>query len=371
MSEFHNPLPGVPAIESPFSARIFASADVETRRVARDLERDGFAVIEFPDPDFDSVAEDIKTNLKDRYDWDLWRKTGHANGDGLRLQDAWYFNPNVKRIACNEKVIALLSRLYGRRAWPFQTLNFPVGTQQHFHTDSVHFSSIPERFMCGVWTALEDIDEDRGPLVYYPGSHKWPIFTNEHIGLRAGDTETSPDQRNFEPMWEALVESTGLKPVHFLPKKGQALIWAANLLHGGSRQRSSELTRWSQVTHYYFEDCAYYTPMNSDPIFGRIAFREMIDIATGQPVPSRYLGKIIPQSFISSTQPPLLAGPEGFDAELYYAANPDVKNAGVPALQHWLDFGRQEGRPLRPADDAPSAKSTIGTRVKRLLRIGV
>jgi hypothetical protein len=368
MSEFDNPLPGVPAVESPFSAQIFASADAETQRVARDLARDGFAVIEFPDADFDRIAEDIKANLKDRYDWDFYRQTGHANGDGLRLQDAWYFDANVKRIACNEEIIALLSRLYGRRAWPFQTLNFPVGTQQHYHTDSVHFSSIPERFMCGVWTALEDIDEDRGPLVYYPGSHKWPIYTNEHIGLRAA--ETTPNQRNFESMWEALVESTGTKPVHFMPKKGQALIWAANLLHGGSRQRSAELTRWSQVTHYYFEDCAYFTPMNSDPIFGRIAFRDVTDITTGKLVPNKYLGKPIPQAFIAGTAPPAQSEIEGFDAELYYAANPDVKNAGMPALQHWLDYGRQEGRALRPAADAPSGKSTIGTRVKRLLRIG-
>jgi hypothetical protein len=65
----------------------------------------------------------------------------------------------------------------------------------------------------------------------------------------------------------------------------------------------------------------------------------------------------------------LPAGPEDFDADLYYAANPDVKNAGMPALQHWLDFGRQEGRALRPAAGAPSGKSTIGEKVKRMLRM--
>lgn len=369
MAEFRNPLPGVPSVESPFSARIFASADAETQRIARSLETDGFAVFDFPDPDFDEIAEAIKSNLKGHYDWDFWFKTGHAVGAGLRLQDAWQFDRNVKRIACNNKVLELLSLLYGRRAWPFQTLNFPVGTQQHFHTDSVHFSSIPERFMCGVWTALEDIDEDRGPLVYYPGSHKWPIYTNEHIGFCAHDSELYLTQGTFEPMWEALVKQADVKPFHFLPKKGQALIWAANLLHGGSSQHSPALTRWSQVTHYYFDDCAYYTPMLSDPIYGRIAFRELTDIATGQHVPNNYLGRPIPGDFIRNTRTMPAALRDDFDDALYYAANPDVEKAGVPAWEHWLNYGRQEGRALRPPGTKQSPLK-IGLRrlVNRLTR---
>jgi Phytanoyl-CoA dioxygenase (PhyH) len=121
----------------------------------------------------------IKHSLSPRFDLGAWRRS--ATG-GLRLQDAWQFDADVRAIACNHYVINLLSQTYGRQAWPFQSLTFPVGTQQHFHSDAVHFSSIPERFMCGVWVALEDIDLEAGPLVYYPGSHKWPIYTNEHIG---------------------------------------------------------------------------------------------------------------------------------------------------------------------------------------------
>jgi ectoine hydroxylase-related dioxygenase (phytanoyl-CoA dioxygenase family) len=37
--------------------------------------------------------------------------------------------------------------------------------------------------MVGVWVALEDIDSSNGPLIYYPGSHRLPIFTNEHLGI--------------------------------------------------------------------------------------------------------------------------------------------------------------------------------------------
>jgi hypothetical protein len=41
------------------------------------------------------------------------------------------------------------------------------------------------------------------------------------------------------------------------------VIWAANLLHGGSLQRNKQRSRHSQVTHYFFEGCKYYTPILS------------------------------------------------------------------------------------------------------------
>ncbi|CAN7431630.1 phytanoyl-CoA dioxygenase family protein [Paraburkholderia hospita] len=56
--------------------------------------------------------------------------------------------------------------------------------------------------MCGVWTALEDIDEECGPLIYYPGSHKWPIYTNEHIGVRAEDKAQTGHQ--YGVLWREL-----------------------------------------------------------------------------------------------------------------------------------------------------------------------
>ncbi len=134
----------------------------EAVEIARKLREDGFAILDFPDPDFDGLAKRIIRALDGKYGWTGWRNGTTPN---LRLQDVWQKVLEVRRIACNHRILQLLSDLYGRPAFPFQTLNFAVGTQQHFHTDSVHFSSCPERFMAGVWVALEDTDEDNGPLV--------------------------------------------------------------------------------------------------------------------------------------------------------------------------------------------------------------
>ena len=344
-----NPLPGVPWVESPFFERLFAAADAETRRIARDLHRDGVAVFDFAERDFDRIAADIRLGLDDRFDWAYWRRHGHAAGDGMRIEDAWKFNPAVHALAVNPALLELLAALYGRRAWPFQTLNFPVGTQQHFHSDSVHFSSVPERFMCGVWVALEDVDADSGPLVYYPGTHRWPVYTNEHFGLCVAESEQPLTQAMYEGAWRELVQASGIAPRHFQPRKGQALIWAANLLHGGAAQVDPGRTRWSQVTHYYFDDCAYYTPMRSDPVYGSIWFREPVDIGTGKVMHGSYAGRPVPPAFVASTRPRARGLPAGFDAQHYLAANPDLKAGGVSAEEHWLSYGRFEGRRIKPA----------------------
>lgn len=345
---FMNPLRGVPYVESPFFSEIFADADPQLKMIATQLSTQGFAVIDLELDDFETTAESIKSNLGKHFSDEAWERCRHGVGGNLRVQDAWRFDEDVKRLACNPPLLKLLEKLYGRKAYPFQTLNFPVGTEQHFHSDSLHFSSNPERFMCGVWIALEDITMENGPLVYYPGSHRWPIYTNEHIDQCANQLEKLPTQDLYQDMWQALVKSKGALPQHFLAKKGQALIWAANLLHGGSPQLNRDLTRWSQVSHYFFENCSYYTPMQSDPFFGKIAFRQIQNIETGQFMQHQYAGFQIPQRFIDATA--LDADWEAaFDPDLYLMANQDVAKAGVNPFEHYMRFGRLEGRRLRPS----------------------
>ena len=154
---------------------------------------------------------------------------------------------------------------------PFQTLNFRVGSEQKPHSDTIHFNAKPSGFMCGVWLALENIDGHNGPLVYYPGSQKLPEITFKDIGVR-------PCQSNYakyEEFMENLVgNKTGktpgepeLPPKLGLIRKGQALIWSANLIHGGAPQKDKTRTRHSLVTHFYFEGCSYFSPMHGNERF--------------------------------------------------------------------------------------------------------
>lgn len=180
-----------------------------------------------------------------------------------RIQDAWKTCQAVKHLARADYVLRSLWDLYGRRPLPFQTLNFPVGTEQRVHSDTIHFNSMPAGWMCGVWFALEDIDMDNGPLVYYPGSHKLPEYNLQDVGA-AIDWDQRTHYRLYEAFIARLIKQNGLQPHYATIKKGQAFIWASNLLHGGSSRRDRNRSRHSQVTHYFFPGCKYYTPLFSE-----------------------------------------------------------------------------------------------------------
>ncbi|WP_293457412.1 phytanoyl-CoA dioxygenase family protein [Phenylobacterium sp.] len=313
-------LPGVPLIDSPFFDEIAADGqwDAETRRVAEALNRDGFAVIDFPEPELDALAADIAASLFADRPWDDWRA---GKIEALeRASDAWRDNASVRRIAANAEVAALLSRIYGRAAFPFQTLNFPIGSQQAAHIDLIHFASAPENFMCGVWVALEDVGPGAGPLIYYPGSHRWPVFYNEHIGRPAPFADRIGERvEMFDQVWGELRERCGVAPVEFHPRKGQALIWAAGLHHGGAPHTDRTRSRLSQVTHYFFADCAYWTPLLSNPFAGQIGFRRGLpDVRTGEPVENGINGVATPRAFLDVSAPPMsdarAAGADGLAA---------------------------------------------------------
>lgn len=366
MSLSNDLLPGVPLVESPlFEQSIDAlGLTAAERAVAVQLHERGYALIDFPDVDIEPRIDRIKRNLATHFGVDFDDPSSIKNeGGDLRVQDAWKFDQDVRDIAANEHVLALLSKLYGRRAFPFQTLNFPVGTQQSLHSDSIHFSSIPERFMCGVWLAFEDVAPEAGPLVYLPGSHAWPILSNAKIGRRGASNRGGSAQDPFEAVWQAMIDASALTRQQFLPKKGQVLIWAANLLHGGDVQLDPTLTRWSQVTHYYFENCVYYTPAFSDESVGQIDLRTITNIATGAIEPNLWLGEAISPSppDLGSTprergfwppkrkpaQPVMADLPPDFDVAEYMRLHPDVAASGQGAEAHYLLHGRYEGRRYR------------------------
>ena len=226
---------------------------------ALDLNKYGFCVLKIEDPKWLIYIDQVKDDLKSFIDS---IELGKSKQD--RFQDAWQ-NENiqsVRKIACHPTILEALKTIYGRKPFPFQTLNFSSGSQQHFHSDAVHFSSDPLGFMCGAWVALEDISPESGPLIYYPGSHRLPYLDAQKLNLNIEELKKEKHpQIFFDKFWEDLVEENKFKKSIYLPKKGEVLIWHANLLHGGSKVLDNSKSRWSQVTHYYFENCEYYTPL--------------------------------------------------------------------------------------------------------------
>lgn len=294
-----------PWFESPFFEQELDHSDLdpETRELVRSYSRDGYAVVDLRTPEFDRIAERIDQALRER----------HATGPN-RIPDAWRDVPEVRELAANAKVKHTLQALYKRRPIPFQTLNFHRGTEQRTHSDMAHFDSMPQRFMAGVWVALEDIGPGSGPLHYYPGSHRLPAYLPHEIGLPLTEPRASKYQE-YERFLDRLLEAADLRKETVQPRKGEAFIWAANLLHGGEPIDDPGSTRRSQVTHFYFEDCRYWTPLNSDPPLGRIFWRRVVNVETGEVEPHHYKGKRV--------RLPLTASLRGaLDARLAQAPEP-------------------------------------------------
>jgi hypothetical protein len=269
------------------SVRTRTPAVLGDQEVAR-FERDGLVVFDQPVPMelVDAVAAGADALLRDAFDpgprVDVGgvvyeRHPGEQNPDyhWQRVRNAWKINDDVRKMALLPNVLAAVEQLFGRTVMPFQTLNFPVGTEQPCHHDSIAFQSDPPGFMCGVWVALEDMDMDNGPLVYYPGSHKLPTPTWEHINSVTGrevsraafdsyEAYIEERSRQYGQYVDALIEQHALEPAYGTIRKGQSLLWHADLLHGGSPQRDKRRTRKSQVTHYFFEGCRVYTPMRNE-----------------------------------------------------------------------------------------------------------
>lgn len=247
------------------------------------LHDQGFCVLDLGEPAFleniDTVVHALKPLLEDQLT--QWER-GEVGPP--RLQDGWQKHAAIRMLALEPIILDLLRHLYGRDPFAFQTLNFAVGSEQPYHSDAIHFHSYPLGFMCGVWIALQDVASESGPLLYYPGSHRLPYLSAESLCLDPQQVAAEPHpQRFFQDHWHDAVRDGQFAKQTFLPRRGEVLIWHANLLHGGEPVHDRTSRRWSQVIHYFFSDCLYTTPLRSfGPEDGGPFLRNPFDIAAGQ-----------------------------------------------------------------------------------------
>ncbi|HEX5754721.1 MAG TPA: phytanoyl-CoA dioxygenase family protein [Archangium sp.] len=134
----------------------------------------------------------------------------------------------------------------------FQSLSFEVGSQQAIHQDTAYVVTASPLEFAGVWIALEDIQEGSGELSYYEGSHRLPEYD---FGAGTKHWDVGRDGHEIHDRFLRYLheesKARGLPLRRFRPKKGDALIWHADLAHGGSplTHLDPAVTRRSLVTH--------------------------------------------------------------------------------------------------------------------------
>jgi ectoine hydroxylase-related dioxygenase (phytanoyl-CoA dioxygenase family) len=245
------------------------------QEIASKLDADGYVILsQFID---NELIDEIVRDCEGKY-----RSDSEYENANRRIADAWKFSEPVRKLATDTRITSLLSAVYGRKAFPFQTLNFSIGTEQRLHSDTIHFDSMPNLFMTGVWVAFEDITLENGPLKYIKGSNNLPIFDCGSIGIPVSNAREDIylHYEDYENFVEKLVDIIDLKSDFAVMKKGDVFMWTANLIHGGSRINEIGTSRLSQVTHYFYDDCVYYTPLASDPRLGKFSLRIPYNIST-------------------------------------------------------------------------------------------
>lgn len=237
----------------------FKNLSEENQKSAETFDEKGFLVIRnyLNSETVDQINTEIENLLADgtikfRY--------------GGKLMFVIHHSELIKNIGNDPQLLEFLSVLMDGEAKLFQSINFINGSQQKTHSDSIHMTTYPLGGLLGVWIALEDVDEENGALHYIPGSHKLPYFLNsdydnEGSALKLGEKSYTA----YEEFLEKKVQELGLKKEIFRAKKGDLLIWHANILHGGEPHTDKSRTRRSLVYHYFDAQSICYHEVTQRP----------------------------------------------------------------------------------------------------------
>ncbi len=254
-----------PWLDRPGAAEALSDADTSgiPEAIAAKLPgwvEDGFLVL---DGFFDADRVDEMNAEVDRL---LDAGTIDYHYRGNRIVDAFKRSEAVRGALTDPGLTRLLEFLLGREVSLFQSINFFEGSEQRAHSDSFHMTTEPIGYLIALWVALEDVAPDAGPVFYYPGSHRLPYVMSEDLGgERSRLFLAEGKQERYEDRIDEEVAEAGLAPIDFLARKGDVLVWHANLLHGGRPIERAGASRRSLVAHYFAQGVLCYHEVTERP----------------------------------------------------------------------------------------------------------
>lgn len=186
-------------------------------------------------------------------DWDnnvhtIQRAGPRFRNRRVKLLDLIGHSEAAQALAFSPAILRFLTLIFEAPAHAFQSLYFRWGSKQDMHQDSAFVRVSSPLAFAASWIALQDVEERSGELEYYPGSHHFDDYLFE--GQRKWMPLRSPEYDAFVASLHSRATERGLARQRFLPRKGDVLLWAADLAHGGSQDVREGITRKSLVTHY-------------------------------------------------------------------------------------------------------------------------
>jgi len=219
----------------------------------RSFSKNGFMVLEglIPDAAVDQANRDMDEAIDSKYQ-------GYKYGQSTRLEQMHVTFPGIRDIWLNKDVHRLLGAIFGTPSEPCQSLVYVFGSQQDAHQDTIHLTPFPAGYMCGVWVALEDVRDNSGELVVYPGSHRLPrVYLKDEECAKVGGDWSEFGQK-VVGRWSKMISDAGLERSVYKAKRGSVLIWHENLMHAGSVRIDKSLSRRSMVSHCFAQGSVVY-----------------------------------------------------------------------------------------------------------------
>ena len=252
--------------------------EVNVEELAQKFEEDGYVVLKLEGVDdlIDEINSDVEKLLASG-DYKTNSKI-YSYNDSPRIVESWKYSHASHKLAFNQQVIDFLSGYFAAEPLPFSTINFLRSTEQPLHSDYIHFGTIPHLRLAASWVALEDIDPRSGPLQIVVGSHKNDLvcFSDISPSVARSLGEVKEHYTAYEDYIRGLIKDLESEVISPILKKGEAIIWNANLLHGSPICENNQLSRRSQVTHYHFTDTEiFYNPSFSSIREGKFVKRNV------------------------------------------------------------------------------------------------
>jgi ectoine hydroxylase-related dioxygenase (phytanoyl-CoA dioxygenase family) len=238
---------------------LFGKLDRKTQENLSSWSKNGYVILHsfFQEEEINLINKEVEELIQTKKI--RWSKD--------RILFAFKKSKIIQSVATFPKLKSFINLLMGKEMELFQSINFYKSSQQKTHSDSIHMSTFPNGNIIAVWIALQDVSPTQGPLHYYPGSHKLPYIMNKDFDNKSSKYKLgNKSYSDYEDRIEQLIkENPQLKKEIFLAKKGDVLIWHANLLHGAEPNKDLNASRKSMVFHYYSKDAIAYHEITERP----------------------------------------------------------------------------------------------------------
>ena len=218
--------------------------------------------------------------------------------DVTKVSDVHSYYANGGELVFPPPVLRFLTQIYERPPVVFQTMTMRKGSQENLHIDTGPLTLTEPMSIAASWVALEDVQLLSGEFQFVPGSHRLPELL--HYGTDKGH---HGDYREYGTILETtlrMCEERGLKTAKFMAKKGDVLIWHADLMHGGAPIQDRSRTRKSLVAHFM--------PLGVMPTFFNCSDVNAIPYPTGGYCTDRLLHDTTPREHESNVPRSVVEG---------------------------------------------------------------